>query len=279
MESLVLLLERVATESPIAEREEPDQLVCERAALRNSGFDPSLVSESLWEEWRSTVRRHGLERELLGRLAPSLRALPTVTWHVPLGDYLGQSVADIRRMKTHGEKRVRAVLEVFHTIHELLGQLERNRHFEVRITPRFLAPLELWIGDVLRRTSIPDLQEMRQSLVLPLLNQVELDAGETVHHLAAGRLGIESPGESVREQAKRLELTRVRVYQLLEMCARVMQIRWPEGRWQLEALAAKCASLPPRDERFRLIRDVRTLMFARRSRVAGKEPAMAESVT
>ena len=43
--------------------------------------------------------------------------------------------------------------------------------------------------------------------VLPALNQIEVDAGEIVHRLAAGRLGVESHPESVREQAERMGVT------------------------------------------------------------------------
>src|SRR3954471_10550829 len=75
------------------------------------GFDASVVSESLWSQWCETVHRYGLGPEKLGRLAPSLQSLPTVIWHSRLGDYCGRSLADIRSLKTHGEKRLNAILE------------------------------------------------------------------------------------------------------------------------------------------------------------------------
>src|SRR5690606_34898861 len=85
-------------------------------------FDPSIVSEALWTEWRETVRRFGIDDFRLGRLAPSLQRLPTVIWHKPLRDYLDHTVAEIRGLRTHGEKRVRCVLEVFHSVyHQLSG--------------------------------------------------------------------------------------------------------------------------------------------------------------
>ena len=36
-----------------------------------------------------------------------------------------------------------------------------------------------------------------------------------------------------------MEVTRARVYQLLEDCSKVMNVRWPEGQHQLAALTAK----------------------------------------
>ena len=37
-----------------------------------------------------------------------------VIWNTPLGAYTHFTLGEIRAMKTHGEKRVRAILEVFH---------------------------------------------------------------------------------------------------------------------------------------------------------------------
>ena len=67
------------------------------------------------------MRKHDIGREKLGRLAPTLLALPTVIWHTPLEYYMQYSVSEIRQLKTHGEKRVRVVLEVFYIAHEILA--------------------------------------------------------------------------------------------------------------------------------------------------------------
>src|SRR5262245_47433098 len=75
-----------------------------------TGFDATLVSESLWDSWCETVRRYGMGPEKLGRLAPSLQNLPTVIWHSRLEEYVDRSLADIRRLKTHGEHRGKAHL-------------------------------------------------------------------------------------------------------------------------------------------------------------------------
>ena len=42
-------------------------------------------------------------------------------WRTPLAEYVNRSLTDIRHLKTHGEKRVRVVLEVFYAVHELLS--------------------------------------------------------------------------------------------------------------------------------------------------------------
>jgi hypothetical protein len=69
------------------------------------------------------------------------------------------------------------------------------------------------------------------------VQQLAIDAGDTVAQLARGRLGIGANTESVRNQSKALGVTRARVYQMLEECHNVMNIRWPDGRRQLDEFA------------------------------------------
>ncbi|MEX2174916.1 MAG: hypothetical protein WD872_11180 [Pirellulaceae bacterium] len=215
-------------------------------------FDPSRVSEVVWVKWRQTARRHGIGQELLGRLAPSLETLPTVIWTTPLNFYLDQGLGEIRRLKTHGEKRVNVVLEVFHTVHDMLSHIDQNVGLAVRLSPRNIAAAEDWMVEARSRTFPPALGEVEQSLVEPLLRQLEVDAGDTVSKLARGRLGVGAKAESVRNQSKALGVTRARVYQLLEECNNVMLVRWPEGRRLLDNFAqwldeiyasADCANL------------------------------------
>ena len=52
-------------------------------------------------------------------------------------------------------------------------------------------------------------------------------------------MGINGAPQSVRQQSKKMEVTRARVYQLLEDCSKVMSVRWPEGQHLLSSLTAK----------------------------------------
>jgi hypothetical protein len=224
-----------------------------------------MVSELLWDEWRDTVRRQQLGGETLGRLAPCLRDLPTVIWKARLQDYLPLSLGELRALKTHGEKRVCLVLEIFFTIHQLLGGAGQHPRYTVLLQPSFIGPIEQWIRlAVVEGGEAPSVQELRQSLLLPLLNQIERDAGEQVHRLACGRLGIEAEPESVRDQARRMGVTRTRIYQLLETCSQIMDVRWPEGRWRLAELAKRFDGLDDSDERHRLFDAARLLLFPAR---------------
>jgi hypothetical protein len=214
------------------------------AAASRGGFDPATVSELLWEQWRQTIRRYGLEQETLGRLAPSLERLPTVIWRTPLETYLDSTIADIRGLKTHGEKRLRAILEVFHSVHDTLGQVPRHGHLRVDVRPNFTVPIERWIHDVLRRSQPPSPAELKQRVILPILEQLRIDAGTEIFRILEERLGIKGSPVPVQQQAKRLGVTRARVYQLLETCADVMSVRWPEGEKLFLRLLQKLGSFP-----------------------------------
>ena len=245
--SLVKLLSRATKDHPPAVPFGMNDLadakrVVEKPKAVQVLFDPAIVSEALWTQWLETVRKHGIGRERLGRLAPSLQSLPTVIWNSPLEYYMQHSVSEIRQLKTHGEKRVRVVLEVFHVVHEMLSEAGTDTHLGIRLIPKFIEPIERWISDRMAQPGVATPDEVRQNLSVPLLDQLKIDTGDTIHELSAGRLGVSGEPQSVRHQSKQMGVTRARVYQLLEDCGRVMAVRWPEGKSQLARLAAKFQS-------------------------------------
>jgi hypothetical protein len=200
-------------------------------------FDPLCVSEMVWMKWRDTVRQQGIGGEKLGRLTPSLQSLPSVVWNTPLSFYLDMTLGEMRDLKTHGEKRVAVVLEVFHTIHEMLDHIDPQGDLAVRLAPRTIVAAEEFMAEARTRSFPPAREEIEQRLVDPIMQQLAIDAGDTVAKLARGRLGVGITVESVRNQSKSLGVTRARVYQMLEECHNVMNIRWPDGRRQLDEFA------------------------------------------
>jgi hypothetical protein len=251
--SLVRLLARAANTDP---SELPGELVdpSDAAATAqadttppeagNGHFDPMAVSEIAWAQWRATVVRHGMAAEPLGRLAPNLQTMTRVIWNTPLGVYTSSTLADIRAMKTHGEKRVRAILEVFHVVHTLVSGMGAQEHLLVRIVPRRIDRVEQWIGRTLQRPRVPDQQEIFTEFVEPLLGQIRVDASQQVIALAESRLGIGGPLTSVRQVARTMGLTRARVYQLLNEINDIMMVRWPTGRHQVHELRERFAAEP-----------------------------------
>ncbi|MGA2621783.1 MAG: hypothetical protein ABSF26_29630 [Thermoguttaceae bacterium] len=206
------------------------------------GFNPSAVSEVVWAQWRASVVKHGLGGERLGRFAPSLRNMTRVIWNASLENYTRYTLAEIRAMKTHGEKRVRAILEVFHSVHVLVSGMGTQEHLVVRIVPRLIDQVEQWLGQALQTPGCAGKEEIFEHLVRPLLEQVEIDATQQIANLAKNRLGIFGPITSVRQAARVMGLTRARVYQLLNEINDILAVRWPTGRHQLYELRDKLAS-------------------------------------
>lgn len=248
--SLVALLERVVVEDP---DQEIPSATPEATATNGSGaegaFDPARVSESQWSQWRASVARHDLGDETLGRFAPSLERLPRVLWNTPLANYTGLTLGEIRQLKTHGEKRVAAVLEVFSELHAVLAHLGSLGNLAVRIVPKFAGQLEHWTVTASERATLPSADELEQHLVRPLLDQLWIDAGEPIAQLAATRLGLEGDTTSVRQSARDLGLTRARIYQLLADVGAMLKVRWPEGQALVHQLVERIQAEVPAAER------------------------------
>lgn len=245
--SFLNLLTRIATSSGQEgngsgrrKRQEPSARV---RVSPDDGFDPNEVSEVVWSQWQETVRRCGLAYESVGRVAPSLRNITRVIWQTPLADYLGVPLAELRDKRTYGEKRVRSVLTVFFGIHQLLNGMSNHNGLAVRLVPRHVDHAERWVGHCLQRADLPDATEIRESFVVPLAEQLRQDASRQIVQLAEIRLGICGPVTSVRQTARRMGLTRARIYQLLNEINDILAVRWPLGRCQsyhlLERLEAE----------------------------------------
>jgi hypothetical protein len=223
---------------------------------------PPIVTETTWAQWRDTIRRHGLSDEPLGRYAPSLDNLPRTIWSTPLGAYVDQSLADVRAMKTHGEKRVQAITEVFGSLHRVLTRIEAEPHLGVQLSCRSVCDIERWLERTLAGTNAPSCQELETGLLEPLLRQLRIDAGEVVVGLAENRLRPFELRDGIGDLASRLELSAARVYQLFDDISAIMQIRWPAGSVQMARLASMVASLPSERGTRQLLRATVDLFFS-----------------
>jgi hypothetical protein len=66
-------------------------------------------------------------------------------------------------------------------------------------------------------------------------------------------------------------VTRARVYQLLEECGRVMEVRWPEGKHLLAQLEAKLAAEQPGDHDLKLLHATRELVYPGKGQLSDDE--------
>ena len=124
-------------------------------------FDPAMVSEALWSRWCFAVKEHNVGHERLGRLAPTLSTLPTVIWDTSLSNYVEHTLGEIRSLRTHGEKRVRCVLEVFHAVYEKISSTGTHSDLAVRLMPKFVMPIESWVAERMLKSDHPNPDEVR----------------------------------------------------------------------------------------------------------------------
>ena len=244
IESLVMLLERAIEDDTFGLRNRPKNKTATNDGTNgstngNKRLDSSSVSETQWSQWCNRIGGHGLGYERLGRLVPSLQSVPSVIWNTPLDFYLEKSLADIRSLKTHGKKRVDAVVQLFSQLNEVLSKIEDGGALALRLVPRLIARVDDWLSLAVEDSNMLSEQEIESCLAMPLLNQIEIDAGHMVRDLAQGRLGIGGPSESIRTVSRKHGVTRARIYQLLDDCATILQTRWPNGKSQLQRLIEK----------------------------------------
>jgi hypothetical protein len=209
-------------------------------------FDPLTISEVKWSPWRECVMKHGLGGEKLGRFAPSLQRVTRVIWNTPIRDFAGATLAELRAMKSYGEKRVETILEIFYGLYEVLSGLGNQPHLTVRIAPASIDRIEQWVGRMLQTPGIPVEEEILEQFIRPLLAQIEIDAMPQIVTLAEHRLGIFGAPCSVRQSARNMGLTRARVYQLLNEINDIANVRWPLGRHQVHELRQKFERESPR---------------------------------
>jgi hypothetical protein len=242
---LITLLKRALRGSPLDTdfglEEEGEKRRRAKPISTGVGFDPAVVSEELWTRWRDTAKRCGITSYTLGRLSPSLQSLPTVIWHTRLGEYVDLTLEKVRHLRTHGEKRVHAILEVFCGVHEALATATLQDHLEIVLQPKFVPRIGQWVAAALDAKDAPSAEDLHEELAKPLLAQIETDLGKQIAKLAAARVSLSRNAPSVRTQAKKMGVTRARVYQLLDDCGKVMDVRWPEGRWLLAPMGSQLA--------------------------------------
>lgn len=249
--ALIALLHRAALPAPNAE---PEPAVADTVNGHNG------ISEARWEKWCASVVAQGLEGETFGRFAAALDRLPRGLWRVTLGTYARRSLAEIRQLKAHGDKRVTAIADVFKQIHSIVSQLEARPHLTVRIRPRFAARIESWVEARLGNSAPLRCDEIQAEVLVPLIDQVATDLGEAAARLARHRLPPQSC--NVQQMARRLGLTRGRVYELLVDITTVIDVRWPEGRVVARRLLEQtCDGLSPSDP-YQLVLAATQIFFA-----------------
>ncbi|HWB10360.1 MAG TPA: hypothetical protein VG826_14105 [Pirellulales bacterium] len=243
--------ETIAGSDGLAEAKEPERI--------GTPLDTSAVSELVWEQWRANVRRLGLENESLGRFAASLEVLPRSLWAAPLGNYVQLTLADIRRLKTHGQKRIAAVLDVFASLHDVGRRLDERLHLAVHLLPVRMSQMDACVNRWLERPALATPESLQSSLVVPLLDQIRHDLGNQSYEVVGTLLRQRS--QNVQEVARRVGLNRGSIYEILANVRAMLDVRWPEGQVRLTVLTKLLVASLGAERQIRLLNTVAALYF------------------
>lgn len=259
--ALITLLNRAATPRTNGH--------AEPATLSPDGAE-SGVSEADWSRLRSCVLKHGLGQETLGRFATRLDELPRSMWQTRLGEYGELALAEMRLLKTHGDKRIGAVVEIFEHLYKIVSHLEGCPHLAVRIAPRRIEGIESWAARRLNDPAPLAADELRAALVAPLVEQLASDAREPLARLAECRLPPTCL--SVQRTARQLGLTRSRIYELLGDVRTMVEVRWPEGATLVHRIRERLERESPSSAACILLDSMIDLCFAK---TADRPPLVA----
>jgi hypothetical protein len=272
LESLFVLLARAAgDQAPGADLVEVQNKPADENWSNDGGashdvgnFNPGVVSEALWQLWQASVREAAIAGMTIGWIVPSLDRVPSVIWQAPLSRYADRSLTEIRAMRTHGVKRMGVILQAFYFVHRAWQETHSEEAVRAMLAPKFVAPIESWIAECAAEKRAVSEDGLRTQLVEPLLAQIELDCGELVSKLARDRVGLDGRPMSVRSQARRLIVTRARIYQIFEQCGKAMEVRWPNGRLRLRELEGIVFRRPAEIVAARMLAAIIELCYPRR---------------
>ena len=201
----------------------------------------SVVNEVQWKLWCDRVTAHSLDSVVLGRVVERLSDLPRGMWHERLGGYLGLSLEAIRRLPTHGHKRVAVIVDTVSRLSRLCLAAEACPGGGLVIGPERIAAVDAWVVDALLGRTELSAQAFTASVAVPLLDQLAADVGPTVYGWAAERLSrhLELP-EALRPASGSTpwsqRLSSSRLQQLHQEATAVLRVRWPRGEDAARAL-------------------------------------------
>ncbi|HEX3726170.1 MAG TPA: hypothetical protein VG433_06645 [Pirellulales bacterium] len=230
--SLVSLLHRAAGEEASGAADSVDRSAIASAQPISEANDLAMaadaVSEAMWREWQETIRRHRLERLTLGQSVASLRELPRILWTSPLANYLELSLVEVQQLPRHGHTRLHAIMDVFKRLHAALTPLENT--LTASFQPQSISRVEGWLAE---KHMIPSVSEIRQQLVLPLIEQISIDEGPELADAVRSRL-LENREQPAERTGRRLPVSSF----YRRKVAAIISARWPKGEHVFQARLA-----------------------------------------
>jgi hypothetical protein len=216
----------------------------ESADVRSPSSGQEPTTEAIWDQWRAAVMAHGLGSITLGRLVGSLHELPRSMWNTPLANYGGLTLRELNQLHRHGERRLSTVLKIFHDLYELLGEKPRDGHLCLAVESKTVCQLNTWTKHWLERVQSPDQEAVRLGFMGPIIEQLRIDANESLAEIAITITGVEKSQHGPQSNVKHRQ-THSGDYHIDKIRA-IVTARWAEGAERVGQLASQ---LEVRNER------------------------------
>lgn len=282
---LLRLLERAAASVRLLTGRSDEECATVEISLRPR---PTPVPRELdydgkaWFAWCDVINKHDAAKHWLGTVAESLRDIPSTLWCRPLADFTTVTLRGLAELPTVGQKRLELVVDIVRSFALDLSSIQLGTNLSMKLFPGPLRGVSEWFDDVLVSRRIPNVEEITVRLVRPLTWQLQRDLPEreadiAIHRLRPDQLANSEKPEDVDEEYVRAvnhwvrsggegktlaelsgehKISRERVRQLEAWGPKVLQVRFPQARYLLEALHELLLYNSGTREQLRLVRMV-----------------------
>jgi hypothetical protein len=210
--------------------EGPWQSVCERVQRFGVESDDLVYWGLCWKAAVERIHGHRLNSYPLGRFARSLRQLPRRLWSQPVSSFIDVSLADVLQLSGYGIKTPGEIVDVVIHLNEFLADIPRDSLVHKPVLPSRISAAADWLGRALATSDVPDLGDLRQHLVRPVLEQLRTDLPSEVSNMVEQRLGLDGAPQTFSKIAEAFRRTPERIRQQTRRACGVFLVRWPEGK-------------------------------------------------
>lgn len=266
VDCLMRMLDRAVRSVQSSEAEQEEGGETDGTALRprtNPAPRELHVDEKSWRAWTNAIHAAGLHRLKLGTVAECLLDLSTGLWDQPLSQFTTSPLSALAMIPGVGPKRVESVISAIRNLGAELMSIKFESSICLKFIPGPLRSAQEWIEQVLEARLVPDIADLASQLVRPLAFQLRHDLTERESQIAVHRLQLDdSPTRSTLEELAAFHgITRERIRQLEQWGPRVLRMRFPQGRYLLDALYGQLSTVPGAEPQARVVRRIAKLCF------------------
>ena len=228
------------------------------ASQKQSGSTSPVqnAANSEWKQLCNLISEHGGGNFLLGTIATSLQKLPITQWQLSLNNFIKCQLSDLTSYDSA------ALSVILDSIGRLARKLPRNKlHDSIYGRKSCPGPLHVitdWVNRISISGRIPDIEEVKEELIQPLVRQLIHDLSPRNAGTAIQRLGLTDPNSSSQSLSlvKKEFRSSVQGNSPKDLGKQVLRVRFPQAESSLERLYRHLQAAPGTDEQSDIVRSV-----------------------